>query len=117
MKRILFSSLLFLLCTLPLRAQQAYTINGYVTDAVSSETLISATVLDVTSGSGVVTNEYGHYSITLPSGNVTLQVGYVGYKTVQVQLTLTADTLVNIQLPLMEELDVVEIVGNRLDLA
>lgn len=97
-------------------AAQVHTISGYVTDATSSETLISATILDVPSGKGTVTNEYGFYSLTLPDGNVELQTGYVGYRSVRTTLRLNRDTVVNIQLPLMAELDEVEIVGNRLDL-
>ena len=97
-------------------AAQVHTISGYVTDAASSETLIGATVLDLPSGHGCVTNEYGHYSITLPTGEVRLQSGYVGYQSTTTVLHLSSDTVVNLRLPLMGALDEVEIVGNRLEL-
>ena len=43
-----------------------FTINGYVTDAVSGETLIGAGVLS--GQTGAATNEFGYYSLTLPAG-------------------------------------------------
>ena len=44
------------LSVLSASAQKTFTVSGYVTDAVSDETLISATVLDLQSGLGTVTN-------------------------------------------------------------
>ena len=58
--------------------QKSFTVSGYVTDAVSEETLISATVLDLRSGLGAVTNAYGFYSLTLPEGEVELVTRYIG---------------------------------------
>lgn len=114
-KRLILLLCLLAVIILPATAQ-VHTISGYVTDATSSETLISATLLDIPSGKGTVTNEYGFYSLTLPDGDVELQTGYVGYRTVNIALHLDRDTVVNIPLPPMAELDEVEIVGNRLDL-
>ena len=56
-------SVLFAIC---LQAQNKHTISGYITDKASKETLIGATILDLKSGRGTITNEYGFYSITLP---------------------------------------------------
>lgn len=59
---------------------QNATISGTVTDSRTGETLIGATVLDMRSGKGVVTNVYGHYSLTLKRDSVSLKVSYVGYE-------------------------------------
>lgn len=42
-----------------------YTLSGYVTEP-DGETVINATVLDITSGAGTLTNEHGFFSLTLP---------------------------------------------------
>ncbi len=61
---------------------QTFTVSGTVTDKVTGETLIGATVMDKNSGKGTITNSYGYYSLTLPGGEVVLRVSYVGYKTI-----------------------------------
>ena len=66
------------------------TLSGHVTDAESGETLIGAGIF---SGStGVVTNSYGFYSLTVPEGDIDLSVSYIGYarKTVRVHAERTA---------------------------
>lgn len=76
MKKIL----LYMLLLLPMVAEaQHYTVSGTVTDVSTGETLIGATVLDLRSGKGTVTNAYGYYSLTLNADSVMLRVSYVGY--------------------------------------
>ena len=74
----------------PRQAQGKFTINGFVHDAQSGETLIAANVMELNSRTGAVTNEFGHYSLTLPAGEVLLQFSYVGYQsdTIRPQLRL-----------------------------
>ena len=102
-----------LLPALTLQAQTRHTVSGYITDQSSKETLIGATILDLSSGHGAITNEYGFYSLTLPDGNVELRTGYVGYKPVIVSINLYKDTLINIGVPVIEALSEVTIIGNR----
>ena len=68
--------LLSVLSVLCLQAQNKHTISGYITDKASKETLIGATILDLKSGRGTTTNEYGFYSITLPDGPIEMRTGY-----------------------------------------
>ena len=70
---------LFWLCCLSATAQR-HTINGYVMDAGSKETLIGATILEQNEGKGCATNSYGFFTLTLPEGEVNLQVAFVGYE-------------------------------------
>src|SRR5574344_682293 len=72
--------LLLLAVSFPLWAQ-THTINGTVTDKTTGETLIGATVLDVHSGKGTVTNSYGRYSFTLHQDSGQLKISFVGYET------------------------------------
>ena len=106
----LLLSALWALC---LQAQSKHTISGYITDQSSKETLIGATILDLKSGRGTITNEYGFYSITLPDGPVEMRTGYVGYKPVIIPFTLYKDTIINIDVPTIDALNEVTIFGNR----
>ena len=109
-------SVALLLLTIPavaLQAQTRHTVSGYITDSSSKETLIGATVLDLNSGRGAITNEYGFYSLTLPDGDLEIRTGYVGYKPLTLSFTLASDTLINIGIRTIEQLDEVTIVGNR----
>ena len=63
------------------QAQRQHTISGTVVSQNSGEPLIYATVADVRSGKGAVTNSNGRFSLTLPEDTVRLRVSYVGYKT------------------------------------
>ena len=105
--------LLSLLTALCLQAQTKHTVSGYITDKSSKETLIGATVLDLKSSRGAITNEYGFYSLTLPDGPVEIRTGYVGYKPVVIPFTLHRDTVINIDVPTIDELNEVTIYGNR----
>ena len=47
-------------------AQNKYTLNGYVKDSASGESIIGATV--AVNGKSVTSNQYGFYSITMDAG-------------------------------------------------
>lgn len=80
MKNKLFFLLIILHASLCLFSQKV-TVTGYVTDGVSNESLIGATVYDHSSGKGTVTNSFGYFSLTLPTlDSIILSVSYIGYK-------------------------------------
>jgi hypothetical protein len=78
---------------------QTFTISGYVTDKKNGETLIGASVFvkDKTE-LGTPTNEFGFYSLTIPQGKYELAVSYIGYEEQIIQIDLTANLKINIQL-------------------
>ncbi|MEX0314989.1 MAG: carboxypeptidase-like regulatory domain-containing protein, partial [Allomuricauda sp.] len=80
------------------RAQQSYSISGTIRDADTGETLLGATVLVAGTSQGVVTNEYGFYSITLPSGAYTLNVSYIGYQQKEIPIQLDKNQKLEIEL-------------------
>jgi hypothetical protein len=110
-----FTILLLLLfkTTITLLAQQKFTISGYVQDESSSEKLISAAVFDTKSASGVVSNTYGFYSLTLPRGTVNLTISYVGYKTQNLSFLLRGDTIINFNAKPDVELQTVEVSATK----
>lgn len=93
-------SVVLLLLFLPLAvAAKQPTVSGYVTDVQTGERLIGATVMDLYSGIGTVTNVNGFYSLTMSADSVQLMAGYVGYdRTLSSAFMLMADTLVEMEL-------------------
>ncbi len=79
-------------------AQQKFTISGTITEASSNETLIGVTIAVPELRTGVTTNEYGFYSITLPEGTYRLQVSYLGFQTISQDLELTSNRQINFQM-------------------
>jgi hypothetical protein len=77
---------------------QKFTINGYVKDATSGETLIGASISATESGKGVTTNAYGFYSLTLEQGFYEFVVSYVGYETQVQRINLNANQTLNFQM-------------------
>lgn len=75
-----------------------YTISGYVTDGVSSETLIGANILESRRSTGTATNPFGFYTLTLPEGEAELTFSYLGYESQRSRFELTKDTVLNIPL-------------------
>ncbi len=71
-----------------IRAQNKYSITGYVKDSLSSENLIGATVSFAGQHKGVNTNAYGFFSITLPEGHYIIIVSYVGYFSKSLEISL-----------------------------
>ncbi|MBO4842410.1 MAG: TonB-dependent receptor [Bacteroidales bacterium] len=86
------------LAATPAAAQQKCTVSGYMTDAASGESLISAALLDQLSKLGTVTNNFGFYTLTLPAGEVSLEWSYIGYETVTSSFRLQRDTVIHVAL-------------------
>lgn len=86
---VLLFPLLFLLFSFNIYSQNKYTLSGTVLDSSSNETLIGVTVSIPSLGSGVVTNEYGFYSITLPQGKYEVNVSYLGFKDIVQEVDLS----------------------------
>ncbi len=112
-----FLFILFILGCIPvLFAQQKYNVNGYLKDGKTGEELIGATVIVKDKNIGVVSNEYGYYSISLPGGTYTILCQYIGYQTITKEITLTANLKLNFELlPATKELNEVNITAERKD--
>ncbi len=77
---------------------QKYTISGTVTEESSNETLIGVTIAVPDLRTGVTTNEYGFYSITLPEGAYKVVVSYLGFKDVVREVQLSENQKINFQM-------------------
>jgi hypothetical protein len=85
------------------QAQNRFTISGEVLDAESQETLIGVTLLVPELNTGTVTNAYGFYSLTLPEGEYSLVVQYLGYKTQMLSLSINQGSKLDIRLEIASE--------------
>jgi len=75
---ILLLSTKFVLAQSPSKASR-FTLNGYVKDSLSGETIIGATISVNGQSKGVASNQYGFYSITLDEGSYTITASHVSY--------------------------------------
>jgi len=79
-------------------AQERFTISGTLKDVTNGETLLGATVSIKGTSIGTTTNEYGFYSLTVPKGNYTLVISYLGYTTIEKELVLNASQKLSLEL-------------------
>jgi hypothetical protein len=68
------------------------TLSGTVVNEFSNETLIGATIVIPEANISLLTNTYGFYSITLPQGDYTIIISYLGFDNVQEKISLTQNT-------------------------
>jgi hypothetical protein len=83
-------------------AQEKFTLSGTISDSNSNETLIGVNLFIPELKTGVTTNEYGFYSITIPKGNYTIRISYMGYQTLEETLQLNQNTKTNFKLLTLE---------------
>ena len=94
-----FTLLLCGACVTDTFAQKNYTLSGYIKDSKTGEELIGAVVvIKEIPATGVSTNAYGFFSITLPEGNYTVSVQYLGYELNSQQISLKQNIKQNITL-------------------
>ena len=95
-RQLLFS--LVLLINVQVFSQEVFTLNGTITDASSNETLIGVNLIIPEASTGVVTNDYGYYSIKLPQGVYEIQISYIGYQSVNKTIELNSDRKLDFEL-------------------
>ncbi|MEM9830064.1 MAG: TonB-dependent receptor [Bacteroidota bacterium] len=89
--------------------QEKVTISGYVTDAATGEELIGATVYVQELEIGTVTNVYGYYSLSVPPGEYTIGLSYIGYQRQNLTVPIEESQTLNVEM-LSEEVQLQEIV-------
>lgn len=98
-------------------AQSSHTISGTVVSRSSGEPLICATVVDVRSGKGTVTNANGRFSLTLKEDTVEFRVSYVGYKSFDTLIYFSRNSFINVKLDAGIQLNVVTVNAERVSSA
>lgn len=77
---------------------QRFTVSGYISDGLSGENLIGASVMDQKTIRGITANAYGYYTLTLKQDSVSLSYSFAGYKKHRIQFYLDKDTIINVAL-------------------
>ena len=97
-------------------AQDKFTINGFIKDSLSGESLIGANITIRSEGKGITSNQYGFYSITLKNGEYNVLCSFVGYQTKEIVFDLKNNIEQNILLiPTSSVINNVTVVGRKRD--
>jgi hypothetical protein len=100
--------LLFLFLPATFFAQvQKFTISGFVYEKSSHESLPGILVVNTKTGAGTATNNFGFYSLTLPSDTVEITCSFVGYKQEKRKFFLDKDMQLNFDLDAVVQEEVV----------
>jgi CarboxypepD_reg-like domain/TonB-dependent Receptor Plug Domain len=90
--RLFLLTLMLSICAINAGLSQNFTLSGYVKDERTGETLIGVNIYDkINVTQGASTNTYGFYSLTLPKGNHTIKISYVGYSDKEFEVDLSSD--------------------------
>ncbi len=109
---VLFVSSLFCSAT----AQDKFTLNGYIKDSLSGESLIGANLNIRSAGKGVASNQYGFYSITLRKDSYQVLCSFVGYQSKIITIDLASNQQQNILLlPTSALISNVTVTGRKRD--
>ena len=105
MKRVFYTLIpLFFIIANPLLAQDGASVNGYITDAETGETLLTANIALVEVNRGTSSNTSGYYTITnIEPGTYTLAASYIGYRRFEREITLEAGENLRIDIEMLPE--------------
>ncbi|MBK8944652.1 MAG: TonB-dependent receptor [Ignavibacteriae bacterium] len=77
---------------------KSFTLSGFIFDSNSGETLIGANIFVKELSVGAASNEYGFFSLTIPSGKYNVEISFVGFEKQTLELNLSENIKQNIQL-------------------
>lgn len=90
------------------KTTKSITLSGFVKDVNTGEALIGSTLYLKELQTGVVSNAFGFYSITIPKGDYTIDCSFVGYeqwtRRITLETSLTQDIGLAEQPPLLKEI-------------
>ncbi|MDP2339266.1 MAG: TonB-dependent receptor [Bacteroidota bacterium] len=97
-------------------SQQKFTLSGTITDASSGEDLAGAVVAVQNAGYSTICNSYGFYSLTIPEGDYSIDVQFMGYENQMIHVGLHSSQVINFRMKSVSiELENVEVMGERPD--
>lgn len=91
MRKTFFFGFFFIL-SICISAQNKFTINGYVRDSATGETIIGASIAVLPGSKTVSTNQYGYYSITLEEGPYEIMASHISYYSQTLPVSLRQNT-------------------------
>lgn len=95
---------------------QSFTISGYIEDEITGESLIGVNIFNQDNTiEGATTNEYGFYSLTLPSSIYNIKTTYLGYQDILSDIVLDKDIELNFKMNSGVSLEEVVVLGEEKD--
>ncbi|WP_344672657.1 TonB-dependent receptor [Sphingobacterium kyonggiense] len=97
-------------------SQEKVSISGYIKDANTGESLIAAVIRIPDLKLSGYTNNYGFYSLSVPTGTYQVEVSFVGYQTWVQQVEIADGKTLNIEMkPESNTIEEVVISGKKQD--
>jgi hypothetical protein len=93
-------------------SQSKYTLSGYITDAKNGEVLVGTKIFIPSINQGTVSNNYGFYSLSVPSGTYQVEFRSGIFPTVTKSLDLSKNLVYNIEIAADAVQDLNEVVIN-----
>lgn len=87
-------TLILILFTQLILAQEKYTLSGTIRETKGNETVIGASIQISNSNFNrtIQTNEYGYYSISIPKGDYEILIQTLGFETISETISLQSNT-------------------------
>lgn len=73
-------------------SQDKVTLSGTIANKSNNETLIGVNIIIPEANASITTNSYGFYSITLPKGDYTIIISYMGFDNIEEPILLIENT-------------------------
>lgn len=114
----LFLAIYLMISTSSILGQENGTLRGFVTDSLSSESLVYASAYIQELKVGAYSDSHGYFLIpSLPSGKpLTLIVSYIGYRAKTLTVTIPKGKLIQYNIPLVQDkiqFQTIEQIGKR----
>ena len=93
--------------------EQTIRISGFIYDADTGESLINASIYNPNNHAGTVSNNFGFFSFKQQKQNAQVKISYVGYEDTNIDLSQSADTVVNIKLKAHKILNEVNVLADE----
>ncbi len=93
--------------------QVKYIISGHISDSTSGEMLIGSAVYVNGTTTGVITNSYGFYSLTLPPGQYEIVYSYLGYDKKIIPVNLQKNEQISVPLGLSQMMMNIVVVSEK----
>ena len=98
-KQLFASYWLLFVCIISSYSQNQITISGHVRDSANGEWLIGTAIELINGSIGTISNEYGFYSLSVPSGIlIQLRYSYIGFEDYDVHQIFAKDTTLHVNL-------------------
>lgn len=94
-------------------SKRKYSLSGFISDQETGESLINASIIELNDHTGTISNSFGFYSFTLNQSQHQLQISYVGYHDVIIEIKPEKDSVINVALKPKTILNEVNVVADQ----